>query len=84
MLESAIELENAIRVFINKNYNDLHKNELSRDKWETIHKTIAILKPFKDATKSMEGDQTTFNEVLQSMDFLIKHIKSKQEEYAFN
>ena len=84
MLGSAIELENAIRVFINKNYNDLHKNELSRDKWETIHKTIAILKPFKDATKSMEGDQTTFNEVLQSMDFLIKHIKSKQEEYAFN
>ena len=32
----------------------------------------------------MEGDQTTFNKVLQSIDFLIKHIKSKQEKHVFN
>ena len=84
MLESAIDLESSIRVFIDKNYANLHKNQLSTDEWETIRETIAILKPFKDATKSMEGDQTTFDEVLQSMDFLIDHIKSKQEEHAFD
>ena len=84
ILESAMELESSIRVFIDKNFSDLHKNELSCDEWDTIHKTIAILKPFKDATKSMEGDQTTFDKVLQSMDFLIDHIKSKQEEHAFD
>jgi len=82
MLESAIELESLIRVFIDKNFTNLHKNKLSTDEWETIRETIAILKSFKDATKSMEGDQ--LDEVLQSMDFLIDHIKSKQEEHAFD
>ena len=56
MLESIIKLKNIIQVFINKNYNNLYKNKLSRNKWETIRETIAILKPFKDAIKSIEGD----------------------------
>ncbi len=56
MLESAIDLESLIRVFIDKNYANLYKNQLSSDEWEIICETIAILKPFKDATKSMEGN----------------------------
>ena len=56
MLELAIELKSLIRVFINKNFSNLHKNKLSRDKWDTICEIIAILKPFKDAIKSIEGD----------------------------
>jgi hypothetical protein len=31
MLESAIDLKSSIRVFINKNYTNLHKNQLSTD-----------------------------------------------------
>ena len=64
MLELVIELESLIRVFINKNFSDLHKNKLSRHEWDTIYKTIIILKPFKDTIKSIEGNQTTFDEVL--------------------
>ena len=82
MLESAIELESAIRVFIDKNWDSMQKNNLSRDEWDTVRETIAILGPFKDTTKSLEGDSTTLDEVLRSMDFLIEHVKSKQEEHA--
>lgn len=82
MLEAASKLENALRVFIDKNFNEMSRNNLSRDEWETIREIIHILKPFKDTTNALEGDQVTFDEVLRSMDFLIAHIKSKQEEYT--
>ena len=82
MLESAIDLENQIRVFIDKNYKLISKNNLNSDEWETIRETINILQPFQDTTKALEGDKTTLDEVLQSMDFLINHVKNKQEEHA--
>ena len=84
ILELAIKLKNAICVFIDKNQDSIQKNNLSRDKWDTVRETITILGPFKDTTKSLEGDLTTLDKVLWSMDFLIKHVKSKQEEYAAN
>ncbi|OCK88408.1 uncharacterized protein K441DRAFT_589095, partial [Cenococcum geophilum 1.58] len=59
-------------------------NNLSCNKWNTVRETIAILGPFKDITKSLEGDSTTLNKVLRSIDFLIKYVKSKQEEHAAN
>jgi len=82
MLESAIKLKTAICVFINKNWDSMQKNNLSCDKWDTVYKTIAILGPFKDITKSLEGDLMTLDKVLRSIDFLIKYVKSKQEEHA--
>jgi len=82
MLESAIELKNAICIFINKNWDSMQKDNLSCNKWDIIHKTIAILRPFKDIMKSLKNDSTTLNKILQSMDFLIEHVKSQQEEHA--
>ena len=84
MLESAIELETTIRVFLDLHHKEISANALSRDEWDTIRETIAILLPFKDATKALEGDSTTLDEVLQSMDFLIEHVKEMQQEYASN
>ena len=77
ILESAIKLKNGIYVFINKNWDSIQKNNLSYNKWDTVRETIAILGPFKDTTKSLEGDLTTLDKVLRSIDFLIKHVKSK-------
>ena len=82
MLELAIKLKNAIYVFINKNWDSIQKDNLSCDKWDTVRETIAILRPFKDITKSLEGDLTTLDKVLRSMEFLIKYVKSQQEEHA--
>lgn len=84
MLESAIELETTIRVFLDLHHKEISANALSRDEWDTIRETIAILLPFKDATKALEGDSTTLDEVLQSMDFLIEHVKEMQQEHASN
>jgi len=46
MLESVIDLENQIQVFINKNYKLILKNNLNSNEWETIRETINILQPF--------------------------------------
>ena len=82
MLESAIDLEATIRVFLDLNHKGMGKNSLDRDEWDTIRETIAILLPFKDTAKALEGDSTTLDEVLQSMDFLIEHLKTMQMEHA--
>jgi hypothetical protein len=82
MLESATELQSAICIFIDQHHDEMHKNALSRDEWDTIRETIAILSPFRDTTELLQGDKMTLDEVLQSMDFLIQHVKSKQEEHA--
>ena len=49
-----------------------------------IRETITILLPFKDVIKALEGDLTTLDKVLQSIDFLIKYVKEIQQEYASN
>lgn len=82
MLESAIDLEATIRVNLDLNYKEIGKNSLNRDEWDTIREMIAILLPFKDTTKALEADSTTLDEVLQSMDFLIGHLKTMQVEHA--
>ena len=84
MLESAIKLKTTIRVFLDLHHKEISANSLSRDEWDTIRETIAILLPFKDATKALEGDSTTLDKVLQSMDFLIEHVKEMQQEHASN
>ena len=84
ILELAIKLKNAIYIFINKNQDSIQKNNLSRNKQDTIRESITILGPFKDIIKSLEGDLIALDKVLQSIDFLIKYIKSKQEEYTAN
>ena len=56
ILESAIDFKSSIQVFINKNYANLYKNQLSSNKWEIVCKIIANLKPFKDVIKSIKGN----------------------------
>ena len=60
----------------------MQKNSLKHDKWDTIRETITILGSFKDIIKSLEGDLITLDEVLRSIDFLIKYIKSKWEKHT--
>ena len=84
ILESAIKLKTIIRVFLDLYYKEISANSLSCDKWDTIRETIVIQLPFKEAIKALEGDLTTLDKVLQSIDFLIKHVKEIQQEYASN
>ena len=64
MLELVIELKTIIRVFLDLYYKEISINALSRNKWDIIRKTIAILLLFKDAIKALEGDLTTLDKVL--------------------
>lgn len=81
MLEAAIDLESYIRVFIDKNWDEMSKNSLDRNEWDTLIETRDILKPFRDATLVLERDNTTLDQVLESMDYLISHVKIKQDEH---
>lgn len=82
MLEAAIQLENYIRVFIDKNWDDMQKNFIDRDEWECLKETRDILRPFRDTTTILERDNATLDQVLESMDYLIGHIKAKQSEHT--
>ena len=64
MLESAIELKTTIWVFLDLHYKEISANALSRDEWDIIRKTIAILLLFKDTIKALEGDLITLDKVL--------------------
>ena len=64
MLESAIELETTIWVFLDLHHKEININALSCNKWDTIYKIIVILLLFKDAMKALEGDLITLDEVL--------------------
>jgi len=64
ILELVINLKNQIRVFINKNYKLILKNNLNSNEWKTIRETINILQPFKDTIEALEGNKTTLNKVL--------------------
>jgi len=66
MLELVIKLKTIIRVFLDLHYKEISANSLSCDKWDTIRKTIAILLPFKDAIKALEGDLITLDKVLRA------------------
>lgn len=82
MMDTAIQLETEIRVFLDRNKDQMQLNNLTTDEWETIKEFVDILKPFRDVTEGLQSDKTTLDEILQSMDFLISHIKGKQEDYA--
>jgi hypothetical protein len=84
MLEVALELQVHIRVFIERHWDDMKKNHLDTEDWDTLAEIKSILLPFRDTTKYLEGDESTLDQVLWTMDILIEHISSKQRQHAHN
>lgn len=64
----------AIQQYFEKYFQDFEDEDfISPTDWETLKYTADFLQPFERVTKELEGDKSTLDYVLYTMDFLVKH-----------
>jgi hypothetical protein len=64
-------------------------DRISREDWEVLTEYMAILAPFKEVTKELEGQPYHGNrgsiwEVLPSMEYLLEHLEAMKERYEYH
>jgi hypothetical protein len=74
-LETALSVQSHVDSYVWKWIEDLREDYLSLEDWETLQQYISFLKPFYRATLEAEGDNATIDQVLRSIDILVKHYK---------
>jgi hypothetical protein len=65
------------------------EDRLSREDWEVLTEYMAILAPFKEVTKELEGQphhghRGSIWEVLPSMEYLLEHLETMKERYEYH
>jgi hypothetical protein len=66
-----------------------HHGELGEDRlefkdWQELQQVDEFLQPFLSATKGTEGEESSLDDMLMSMDFLIEHFKLQKEKHKNN
>lgn len=66
-----------------------HHSELGEDRlefkdWQELQQVDEFLQPFLSATKGTEGEESSLDDMLMSMDFLIEHFKLQKEKHKNN
>ena len=76
MILIAIELRVAITKY-QEDYIDEFDEEdiLNAADWKALENVRDFLQPFQCVTKETEGDKTTLDKVLYTMDFMVEHFK---------
>ncbi|OLL23796.1 putative AC transposase [Neolecta irregularis DAH-3] len=62
-------------------YDELKHDFLNREKWEELQEIHDCLQPFYDITIDTQGDQSTIDQILTDMDFLVTHLKQMEQHY---
>jgi hypothetical protein len=76
MLEVALHLRPAIKDYQEANYRDIDDADtISPADWDSLIDVVEFLQPFKRVTKEVEGDTSTLDLVLFTMDFLVNHYR---------
>jgi hypothetical protein len=75
MLSVALEKEPAIDNYVKANFKTLEKDYLSPQDWRTLRTINSFLQPFNRATLETQGDSTTFDQLLFTMDVLGRHME---------
>ena len=75
MLLVAIALRSAIKKYCQNHESDLEEDELTPEDWRRLHTIKEFLEPFNQATLYTEGDSAAIDQVLFTMDILIKHFQ---------
>ena len=78
LLLTAIELRGAINQYAEKYYIEMEEDYLSPAEWQTLEETAVFLQPFYRVTLETEGDLSTLDKTLHTMDILIKHFEKSQ------
>jgi len=77
MLRTALDLRKAITKYQETNYRDFDDGDsISPVDWVSLKEVVEFLKPFERVTKEVEGDRSTLDSVLFTMDFLVNHYKT--------
>ena len=84
MLEIALELQPHINTILAKYYNEIKLNFLSPEDWRTLRDTYDFLQPFFRVTQETQGDFSTLNHTLYTMNFLISHFRKAEAKHAAN
>ena len=73
MLSTCLLLRDAITEYFEIWGNsDIKGDQLDESEWQTIQKIKDFLESLKTATKMLEGYNATLEDVLPSMDFILK------------
>ena len=56
----------------------MEEDYLSPAEWQTLEETAVFLQPFYRVTLETEGDLSTLDKTLHTMDILIKHFEKSQ------
>ena len=75
MLTVALELQLAIEKYCQNHKLELEDDELTPEDWRRLCTIKDFLEPFQLATLYTEGDCAAINQVLFTMDVLIKHLQ---------
>lgn len=83
-IESALRLQFEVGQFIHDNHKELGHLELSHSEWQILRETLVFLQPFKEAAKRCEGDNTTLDQLHETMDFLVNHFDEQMDLHRAN
>ncbi|KJZ70117.1 hypothetical protein HIM_10487 [Hirsutella minnesotensis 3608] len=86
MISVALQLRKHINSFIDDYYNesDIRLDYLHPEHWQELQEIHDFLHPFYEITKDTQWDDSSLDEVICSMDFLVTHYKSATEQFGNN
>lgn len=82
MIAAALRMRASVDEYIDK--KDLEHVHITLHDWRVLEETSQFLEPFQEATKACEGDQTTLDQMLTSLDIIIAHFKACRARFPNN
>jgi len=77
MLRTALQLRKAITRYQEVNFRDFDDGDsISPADWAALAGVVNFFQPFEQVIREVEGDRTTLDNVLVTMDFLVAHYKA--------
>ena len=70
----ALKYRSAVNKYIEENLSTLLNDSLTLQDWQLLRIISEFLAPFKKATRKLQSNNLTLNQVLPTMDILIKHM----------
>ena len=80
MLERALRLIEAVKVYCFKSGRALAEDTLSNQEWDDLRKLTKFLEAYSDATQASEGRFATLDIILPTMDFLLETLETGKTE----
>lgn len=79
MIIVGLQLRAAITQYQEDFYSEFdHEDLLNPADWKALADARDFLQPFDRVTKETEGDNSTLDQVLYTMDFLVHHFKASE------